>query len=178
METRVKSKIRIVNASSGLLIVLLLTISSCGYHPGSLTQEQSSVVKEEVQQMADSIARNVSEMGPVAWLRWFENAPDFFMASEGKLVFSTFDSATSFINKTLVKTISKIELHWGNIRIDPYTEKLASIAAVFHEDMTDSAGNKLRIDGYFTGVAYKSSQGWRLRNAHWSTYKPNKPVQQ
>jgi hypothetical protein len=45
---------------------------------------------------------------------------------------------------------------------------IAGVAAIFHEDITDFAGRKIPSDGYFTGIAHQTSQGWQLQNAHWS----------
>src|ERR1035437_8880150 len=151
-----------------ILITLIVFAISCSNNTESLKPKQASDIQDSVRQMAESIAKNVSHEGPTAWLRYFENTPAFFMASEGQLVFPNNDSAKNFINNILVKSISKIELHWSNIRIDPFTSKLAGIAAIFHEDITDSAGSKLPHDGYFTGIAHQTSQGWKLHNAHWS----------
>ena len=125
-------------------------------------------VKDSVQKMANSIAQSISQQGPVAWLQYFENAPDFFMASEGKLVFPNYDTAKNFITNTLVKLIRKIELRWGDVRINPLTNDLASMAATFHEDLTDAAGKTTPQDGYFTGLAHHTTHGWKLLNAHWS----------
>jgi hypothetical protein len=119
--------------------------------------------------MTESIAKNVSREGPVAWLRYFENAPDFFMASDGQLVFPNIDTAKSFINNVLIKTMPKIQLRWSNIRIDSLTNTFASISAVYHEDVTDGTGKTTPHDGYFTGIAHQTSQGWKLHNAHWSS---------
>jgi hypothetical protein len=110
--------------------------------------------------------------GQVAWLRYFENTPEFFMASDGQLVFPNIDSATRFINNTLVKKINKIELHWSNIHIDPLSVMFAGMAASFHEDITDFTGKKISVDGYFTGIAQKTPHGWQLRNLHWSIIAP------
>ena len=91
------------------------------------------------------------------------------MASDGQLVFPTIDTATSFINNNLVKIIHNIELRWSNIRIDPLANKLASISAEFHEDITDSTGKMTPPDGYFSGIAHQTLEGWKLHNAHWSS---------
>ena len=99
-------------------------IISCSNNTETYTSNQFAIVRDSVQIMAESIAKDVSREGPVAWLRYFENTPGFFMASEGRLVFPNNDSATNFIKNTLVKSISKIELHWNNIRIDPLTFNL------------------------------------------------------
>ena len=147
---------------------MILIFSSCNDNSSHLTQKDRSIITDSVQQMTEAIARDVTKEGPVAWLRYFEDTPDFFMASEGKLVFLNNDSASKIINTTLTKTISNIELHWNNIRIDPLNSNLASIAAVFHENITDYAGNKTPVDGYFTGITKKTFRGWKLHNAHWS----------
>ena len=147
-------------------------ISSCNINTQSFTQKERSLVQDSVQLMAESIATNISHEGPVVWLRYFENVPDFFMASDGQLVFPNIDTATSFINNILIKVMPEIKLHWSNIRIDPLTTNLASISAVYHEDIRDSSGKMTPHDGYFTGIAHQTSQGWKLRNAHWSSRVP------
>jgi hypothetical protein len=121
--------------------------------------------------MVELVAKDISTSGPIAWLRYFENNPDFFMAYDGMLAFSNNESATASIKNTVVKQIRKIELSWSNIRIDPLTPKFASFAANWHEEITYFTGNKTPYDGYFTAVAEKTSQGWQLRNAHWSVAK-------
>src|SRR5690349_12465364 len=95
-----------------ILITLAIFAISCTSNTTSLTSKQASAIKDSVQQMTESIAKNVSLEGPVAWLRYFENSPDFFMASGGKLVFPNIDTATKIINTILVKRILKIELRW------------------------------------------------------------------
>jgi hypothetical protein len=119
--------------------------------------------------MTSSIAKDVLRNGPVAWLTYFENTPDFFMVSDGQLVFPNIETAKKIINNTLLKTIQKIELRWSNIQIDPLTNKLASISAAFNEDITDSTRKTTPHAGYFTAIACQTSQGWKLHNAHWSS---------
>jgi len=152
-----------------IVISLILYISSCSNDADSLTQTQYSIVKKNVSKMVESIAKNVSDQGPVAWLFYFENAHDFFMVSDGQLKFPNKDTATNFINNTLVHNIRKIELHWSNIRIEPLTTKLASIGSIFHEDIITIDRKKISVNGYFTGIAHQTSEGWKLHNAHWST---------
>ena len=149
-------------------IILVVISISCNSNKESLTQKELLAVHDSVQVMAESISKNVSDQGPVAWLRCFENTPEFFMAFDGKLTFPNYDSASHFINNTLVKIVTKIELRWSNIRIDPLTLNLASFAATFHEDITGSTGKTVPEDGYLTAIAHKTTKGWQLRNAHWS----------
>jgi hypothetical protein len=150
------------------LVALVLPISSCHNQAEGLTPLQASIVRDSVQQMVQSISKVVSHEGPIAWIQYFENSADFYMASEGQLAFTNNDSLTSFLKNNYSKTVSKIELSWNQIRITPFTSRLAGIGAIFHEDITDIAGRKLASDGYFTGIAHQTSQGWQLQNAHWS----------
>ena len=144
-------------------------ISSCSNNTESFTPKERSLVKDSVQLMAESIAKDISREGPIIWLRYFENTPDFFMAADGQLEFPNIDTATNFINNILIKIMPKIQLRWSNIRIAPLTAKLASVSAVYHEDITDPTGKTTPHDGYFTGIAHQTPQGWKLRNAHWSS---------
>lgn len=150
-------------------VLLAGTLLACHTNTGALTAAQSATVRDSVQQLTEAIAGNVSHDGPVAWLRYFEPSPAFYMASEGKLVFPNIDSATGFINTVLIKNFRSIQLRWSDVRIDPYTPALAGIAAGYHEDITDTSGKTITSDGYFTGTAEKTSAGWQLRNAHWSS---------
>ena len=158
--------------SFSFLILALALNSSC--HPNdsaSLTTAQYSIVQDSVLQMASQIAADVSRDGPIAWLRHFADTTVFFMASDGQLMFPNYDSASIFIRNKLVKMISKIELSWSDIRVDPLTAELAVMAASYKEVLTDSAGHIMPLSGsgYFTAVAQQTSHGWQLRNAHWSS---------
>jgi hypothetical protein len=150
------------------IFLICLGLLSCRDEPGKLSAFQVKEVQDSVSQMAERIARDVSRKGPVAWLDYFEDTPNFFMASEGNLVFPDHDSASNFIKKFLVTYISDIQLRWSATRIDPLTRKLANMAAHFQEKIRFSSGKQTEEEGYFTAVAERSSKGWQLRNAHWS----------
>ena len=122
--------------------------------------------------MAANIAQDISNDGPAAWLNYFEDSPDFFMANEGQLVFKDSKTAKKFIINTLVKNIPVVKLQWDHLRIDPITSVFAAMGAGFHEDQVNSSGKKLAYDGYFTGIAHYDGHSWKLRNLHWSIMKP------
>jgi hypothetical protein len=151
------------------IALIFVFISSCNNKTESFTPKERSLVKDSVQRMVNSITKDLSLRGPIAWLTYFENTPDFFMASNGQLEFSNIDTAKSFINNILVKIIPKIELRWSNIKIDALTNQFASISAVYHENISDSTGKTTPYDGYFTAIAHQTSEGWKLHNAHWSS---------
>jgi hypothetical protein len=156
--------------SFSILLVSLVLLFSCRSKDSSaLSDSQYSLVQDSVRQMAGQIAVDVSRDGPIAWLRHFADTSGFFMASDGQLMFPSYDSASIFVSTKLIKMISKIELSWVDVRIDPLSTKLAVIGASFKEMITDSAGHQQPFSGYFTAVAQQTSQGWQLRNAHWSS---------
>ena len=149
--------------------LIFVFISSCSNKTESFTPKERLLVKDSVQFMVNSITKDLSHKGPIAWLTYFENTPDFFMASNGQLEFPNIDTAKSFVTNTLIKIIPKIELRWSNVQITALTNKFASISAIYHEDITDSSGKTTPYDGYFTAIAHQSSDGWKLHNAHWSS---------
>jgi hypothetical protein len=157
-----------------LLLLTIGSLFSCRRNHAKLSKEQSALVKDSASRMAANIAADISKNGPRAWLNYFEDTPDFFMADEGQLVFKDYPSAKAFILNTLVKNISGIKLRWNNVRIDPFTQRLASIAADFHEDQVTTGGKMHSYDGYFTGIAHYDGHRWKLRNVHWSIKAPNK----
>jgi hypothetical protein len=154
-----------------ILWPLVYLITSCHSNNSLMNPEQARLVKDSVSQMTANIERDISSNGPAAWLNYFEDTADFFMASDGRLALKDYQSARSFINNSLVKSLPKIILHWDHIRIDPLTTRLASLGADFNEKLTDSAGKIITADGYFTAVAEQTNNGWKLRNAHWSILK-------
>jgi len=150
------------------LLFAICILASCKPGNAQLSAAESTQVKDSVTRLAANIAIDVSKIGPAAWLNYFEDSPDFFMANEGQLVFKDYQSAKSFILNTVVKNISVIKLKWDNIRVDALTPAIASIGADFHEDQVTSTGKTLTYDGYFTGIAHFNGHSWKLRNTHWS----------
>jgi len=158
-----------------LLSIFLLQglILSCGQKASSVTTSEATSVKDSVQLLAGNTAKDISTKGPIAWLSYFEDVPDFFMASDGAIAFRDYRSAEVFIKDTLIKQIPRINLKWANIRIDPLTPQLATLAADFHEDLTITADKVVPVEGYFTATAHQTSEGWKYLNVHWSI-KPGK----
>jgi hypothetical protein len=126
-------------------------------------------VEDSVSKMASALTLDLSQIGPAAWLHYFEDSPDFFMAVDGKMAFPNYQTADHFITDTLVKAIRKINLQWQSLRINPLSPSLASMAARYHEDLFDSAGKSIQANGYFTATAVFTAQGWKLKNIHWSS---------
>lgn len=168
--TKINNELKLLAGKKALSICFyccfILLLNSCTIKPETLGPNQLANIKDSVTQMVEQIPKDLSAEGPIAWLKYFEDNPNFFMASEGELIFSNTDSTKTFIKTIFIKKISKIKLQWNNIHIDPLTTRFASIAAMWHEDMTDFDKNTISQGGYFTAIAEKTTQGWKLRNAH------------
>jgi SnoaL-like domain len=154
-----------------LLISLALSVllARCKPGPSKLSTAQIAAIDDSVSELASDISKAVSRQGPVAWLRYFSQSPDFYMASDGSLRLVGYSSARIFILDTLVKQWVGIRLEWSGLRIDPSSPESAMMGASFREWLTDSSGRILAVQGYFTGWARKTDQGWKLAIAHWST---------
>ena len=154
---------------SYLYFLLTIFYFSCTQPATTVTETKPSpAAPDSVRFFLESMSRDVTKNGPNAWLEHFENSPDFFMASEGKLVFPNYDSADGFIRHTLVKMFTSIELRWTEVKIDVLTSDYASVAATYLENRTSASGAKDTEQGYFTGLAHLQDGKWKLRNAHWS----------
>jgi len=154
-----------------LLLVIACLVASCQPSASTLDSKESNLVMDSVHLMTANLINDLSSRGPVAWLNYFEESPDFFMVSDGQLAFKDYQSGKLFIENTLIKNILNINLQWNHLRIDPLTSELASMGGNFHEDLTDSSGKIIQSDGYLTAVAKLTNRGWKIRNLHWSMLK-------
>jgi hypothetical protein len=145
------------------VVAVFYICTSCN-HSEPFTDQQKIAVHDSILLLTKSIARNVSIKGAAAWSDFFENTPDFFVASDGKLEFSDYES-TSLVN---ILPTNKIELYWSDIRVDALSPTSAIIGTSFCEDIKETDGNNITKNGYLTATATKTSNGWRLRNLHWS----------
>jgi hypothetical protein len=158
-----------------LTSIFLLTCSLIGCSvrdesngSGSITAAESAAVQKEVRAFATSVADDVTREGPLAWRRYFEDTPAFFMAVDGQMIFPSGGAAKDGIPKVAL-AFKRIELSWGNeLRIDPLTRGLAVVASPWHENLTDFAGHVTRQSGFFTGLAEYRHGAWQFRNARWS----------
>ena len=144
--------------------LLMIFISS---NSGSECQTKTTGVKEGVRNMAYEIVRDLHNEGPISWLKYFSNSRQFYMASDGQLVFPNYDTADVFV-RMFAKQVKQIDLTWSDIRIDSLSPDLGNLAASFHEILIRTGGIQDTSAGYFTGVVENTPTGWKLRDAHWS----------
>jgi hypothetical protein len=126
-------------------------------------------VERAVRLFMQTVARDVTQNGPLAWIGYFDAGPAFFMAVNGQMAFSNAAAAQEGTRK-FAQTISHIELKWGDdLRVDPLTAELAVVAVSWREIQVDTAGHRVDEAGYFTGLAQYRKGRWLFRDAHWST---------
>jgi len=155
--------------STGTTVLLVGSIANAGDQgrPEPSISEAAAVTRM-VQDFMATVARDVTADGPRAWRNYLSQQHAFVMASNGQLVFESGEAAQKGIG-TLEQTIEHIELHWGqSLHIDPLTDTLAEVGVPFHETLVQKTGQRVSVDGYFTGLAEHSDMGWKFRSAHWS----------
>lgn len=143
--------------------------------PRQLSTAEALTVTNGVRAFVAAVADGVTGRGPAAWRDYFADTPAFFMAVDGHMAFDTSDAATRGLRE-VVKSIPRIELRWGDVRVDPLTPRLAMVAAPYHEIQIDAGGRKVSTAGYFTALAELGPGGWRFRDAHWSSAIAPAPV--
>lgn len=158
-----------------VLAFAMVVCAGCGRgHRESpvMTPGGQQAIAGNVRQFMQTVAHDVTQDGPTAWEKHFQNSPAFFMANNGQLVFpdtQTADQGT----EAFARTIKRIELRWGSdLRIDPLTPNLAVVAASYQEVQVDTAGHTVNESGFFTGVVENRSGQWQFRDAHWSEPVP------
>jgi hypothetical protein len=134
----------------------------------SPTTANAAAIRESARAFMQTVAHDVTQDGPLAWLKFFDAGPGFFMAVNGQLVFPNAAAAEEG-TRNFARTINSINLVWGDdLRVDPLTADLAVVAASWREIQVDKAGLRVEQAGYFTGLAEYRDGLWRFRNAHWS----------
>ncbi len=134
----------------------------------SLTPASAATIDESARTFMHTVAHDVTQEGPLAWLKFFDTGPRFFMAVNGQLAFPNAVAAKEG-TQNFARTINRIDLTWGNdLRVDPLTAELAVVAASWREIQVDKAGHRIEEAGYFTGLAEYRDGRWGFRDAHWS----------
>lgn len=166
--------------ASTLLVAMVFAASNTLHErkpnePESLSGSNTASVEAAVRNFMAGAARDVTQEGPLAWSKYFEDSPAFFMAVNGQMAFPNGTAAKDGIRNVAV-ILKHVELEWGDdLRIDPVGPGLAITAASWREKQIDSAGHQTEESGFFTGLAEFRDGRWQFRNAHWSSPVPPPP---
>lgn len=158
------------------LTVLLPAVACAPDTTPDLDPAHAMALRDSVMQVVRQIPRDLAADGPIAWLHYFETGPAFLMATDGRIVFPSSDSARVFVDY-LSRHLSAVDLDWLDLRVEPLGPGVAALAASYRETITYTAGSDTTFGGYVTGVARHTADGWRLQHLHWSSPVPSPPDQ-
>lgn len=135
----------------------------------SATPDGAASVEQAVRAFMQTVSHSVTQDGPMAWIKYFDTSPAFFMAVNGQMAFPNTATAQEGTRK-FAQTIRHIELKWGDdLRVDPLTNEFAVVAVSWREIQVDTAGHSVTETGYFSGLAEYREGRWQFRDAHWSS---------
>lgn len=158
--------------SSWLGITFCLVSAGCASTAAPAPEQVPAAEAERaVRELLDSLAADLAQRGPLAWMDWFDRGSDFAMASDGKLVFPSIEEAERFL-RGFAPEVASMELTWSDVRVDAAPGGLVLIAAAYDEVIVRTSGEVLEFGGYVTAVAVDGDAGWRLRRLHWSSPRP------
>lgn len=107
-------------------LVALVTISSVANGRVASASSQAGATESSVRTFMALVAHDVTREGPLAWLRYFDDSPAFFMAVNGQLAFPD-SNAAKVGTREFARRIQHIELNWGqDLRVDPLLSDLQS----------------------------------------------------
>jgi hypothetical protein len=156
-------------------LLLAVTLAACllcaaGASPShSVTPDGSASVDQAVRAFMQTVSHSVTQDGPMAWIKYFDATPAFFMAVNGQMAFPN-PAAAQEGTRNFAQTIRHIELNWGDdLRVDPLSNEFAVVAVSWREIQVDTAGRSVTETGYFTGLVEYREGHWQFRDAHWSS---------
>jgi hypothetical protein len=154
-------------------LIALVGLSACAPQAAAPSVAASAAARhaqeDSVRAFMAQVAQAVSTEGPAAWGRQFADSPEFFMASDGALVFSDGEAAARGI-EGLTQALPKIQLSFGpDLRVDVLSDQYAMVGTSYSEVQTDAQGTEHHDRGYLTALAELHEGHWRLRDAHWSS---------
>jgi hypothetical protein len=144
-------------------------LDAAGASPShSLTPDGATSVQTAVRTFMQTVSHSVTQDGAMAWIKYFDASPAFFMAVNGQMAFPNPAAAQEGTRK-FAQTIRQIELKWGDdLRVDPLTNEYAVVGVSWREVQVDTAGHSVTETGYFTALVEYRDGHWQFRNAHWS----------
>lgn len=151
------------------LVPLIFLVHACDPAPSAnISSAESQQINLEVQLFMDSIPEGLADDGPMAWLRFFEDTPQFLMASDGQIAFANRESAVTFLDG-FSPTVSTMSLTWKDMRVELLSSSTATVASAYHESITSTDSTTVSFGGFVTGVVRKGDDGWKVQHLHWSS---------
>ena len=143
-------------------------------HDRPLSPTEAQAVQNGVRALMQDVAHDVTQDGPIAWSKHFQDTPEFFMAVNGQMAFGNGELAREGI-KNVAQTFKQITLTWGDVRVDPLARNLAVVATTYQENIMLAPGGNIDSSGFFTAVVEQRQGRWQFRDVHWSVPGPPLP---
>jgi hypothetical protein len=99
-------------------LLLAITLAACvpcaagASHSHSVTPDGTSPVDQAVRAFMQTVSHSVTQDGPMAWIKYFDASPAFFMAVNGQMAFPNSAAAQEGTRK-FAQTIHHIEIEVG-----------------------------------------------------------------
>src|SRR5882757_5186173 len=93
---------------SQILLLLIFTLEACQSKTEAPETKNTGPVTDSVRLLLANLQKGLSDKGSVVWLDYFDQAPGFYMASDGQIAFKDYQTAKQFIETVLVKKIKTI----------------------------------------------------------------------
>jgi len=154
-----------------ILLPIIFLFAACQIKTETPVRKDAASVTDSVRLLLANLQKGLADKGSVVWLDYFDQAPGFYMASDGQIAFKDYQTAKQFIETVLIKKVKTIHLILSDLRIDSLNNSSASIGSGFREDLNDSMGVTTHVDGYLTALVKQTADGWKFGNLHWSILK-------
>jgi hypothetical protein len=123
---------------------------------------------DDIDGFSQRLIQDLRSFGPSGWLRHFEDSENFYMGSDGRIVFPSADSARIFVEQLATK-YSVIDLNLLDVRRDHHSAELVTIVSPYLESITDKQGDTISFGGLVSMVLVKRGADWKIRSLHWSS---------
>jgi len=150
-----------------LLIVLIITISSCGAKTSNSNKE---ILVKEVQERFNAFVSGMNQLDGEALLDFYSDDERFYWVEDGKIQYATKEALSASLNG-LVGMLSSSNMNVLKSRVEVINETTALCYAEYEQAMVMSSGGGFAINGAMTVLMQKEEGVWRFLIGHSSTKK-------
>ncbi len=145
------------------LIVVVALSFLCGRgQEQRLSQQDSTCIKTEVEQMLSAISDSIRTLGLDGWLPFLHQSREFSWEFHNHK--SSYDSLKADVLRERVLWRS-IDLVWDSVLVKPLTANSATLSASYNETLVDSSGKRSVLTGSVEANLVRLSDAWRFQSA-------------
>jgi hypothetical protein len=156
------------------LCVALVAIGCRPATPPDLSEQQRSAIADSVRGLLGELATWMSSQGAGrAFSAFFDSAPGFVQAADGRITSPSFDSLATRYRSWAPPAGGR--LAWDTVRVEPLGPGLAHFTGAFTESYAPQSGQPYVGHGVMSGVAIRRPAGWKIAALHTSLAPPSTP---